>query len=81
MIVPLAVVARRVAVVRVLGAVRAALVAHHQVGGEVDVRGRAAGAEDHVGPLQRRVRVRGPVGVHARTAARRGLRATPCRPR
>ena len=39
MIVPLAVIARCVPVVSVLGAVRAAFVAHHQVGGEVDVGG------------------------------------------
>ena len=74
MIVPLAVVARRMPIMCMLGAVRAALIANHQVGSEVDVSGHATRAEDHVGPLERRVCVHSAIIVSYSVTVRLDVR-------
>jgi hypothetical protein len=48
---------------RVLGAVRAALIAHYKVSGEIDVGGHTTCAKDHIGALQRRVRMHSTIAV------------------
>lgn len=69
-VVPLAVVARCMTKVSVLGAVGAALVSCDQVGSHVEVRELPRRIEVQVGPLERAVRMRGAVVVLHRVRVR-----------